>query len=93
MKKILILTMVMLLVVPSICLAVPGKDKVAHFGVGYIIDDQLQQQSKMNREQRLVTVATIGVIKEVTDSRFDWRDLGATVLGAVVKEIKWEVKF
>jgi hypothetical protein len=91
-KRILMLTLAALLAVSPVCFAV-GNDKVAHFGVGYIINDQLKQNTKLKTSERILFVASVGAAKEIHDSRFDWNDLGATVLGAVVKEIKFERKF
>jgi hypothetical protein len=92
-KKILMLTLAALLAVSPVCFAAPGDDKVAHFGTGYIINDQLQRNTKATFAERLLIITTIGTLKEATDSRFDWRDLGATVAGGLAREIKLEWKF
>jgi hypothetical protein len=92
-KRILLITLAALLAVSPVCFATPGNDKVAHFGIGYIINDQLQRNTKATFAERLLVVTTIGALKEGTDSRFDWRDLGATVAGGLAREIKLEWKF
>ena len=93
MFRISIIVVELLMMVAPICSAMPATEKVAHFGEGYMIDDQLQLHTKLSRDERLLTVTAIAAAKEATDSKFDWKDLGATVLGAALKEVKWEFKF
>ena len=60
-----------------------GMDKIAHFGAGYIIDNELKRYTKMTDFERVMTVAAVATIKEATDSKFDKNDIFATVLGAL----------
>ena len=64
-----------------------GMDKIAHFGAGYIIADQLKKHTKMSALERSLTVATLATIKEATDSKFDTNDILATMLGATFLQI------
>lgn len=67
----------------------PPTDKVAHFGVGYVISDQLAKHTRMTFLERVATVSLIAYVKEKTDSRFDNADFAATVAGALALEIKF----
>ena len=86
MKKLIIL--LMLMSISSSCFATNlPTDKVAHFGVGYIVNDQLKKNTKMTFLERLGYVALIAGAKEATDSKWDWNDFGATMAGCLVVEI------
>lgn len=98
MKKIIVLISLVLMLLPnSVSFAGPmqnlqndiGTDKVAHFGVGYIINDQLERHTKFTPLERFLTVAAIGYIKEATDDHFDKNDLLATCAGGLMYEMKF----
>jgi hypothetical protein len=57
-------------------------DKVAHFGVSYIITDQLIR-SGLTREQAVGTTLFVGWLKEVIDEHPDGYDLAADTAGAL----------
>ncbi|MEB3197643.1 MAG: hypothetical protein VKP62_10615 [Candidatus Sericytochromatia bacterium] len=56
-------------------------DKAAHFGLSYVITDQLIRAGRPVPEAVLITIA-LGGIKEVLDSQFDPLDLAADVSGS-----------
>lgn len=76
-------------------------DKVAHFGVGYIVGATsnaivLTNSNGKNEWIKSVSVgllsgALIGTAKEIYDYKdyglFDWKDLGATVLGSTLGSV------
>ena len=76
-------------------------DKVAHFGVGYIAGSissgiTLINSNGKNEWLKAISVGTasgiiLGTAKEVYDYKnngpFDWKDLGATVLGSTLGSI------
>ena len=67
-----------------------GVDKVLHFAFGGWIG------AKFN-ETGIVLAAVIGIlfvgfvsiIKERLDSKFDWKDIAAAMLGAVLELVSW----
>ena len=67
-----------------------GVDKVLHFAFGGWIG------AKFN-ETGIVLAAVIGIlfvgfvsiIKERLDSKFDWKDIAAAILGAVLEFVSW----
>ena len=67
----------------------PEPDKVAHFGAGYVISDQLYKRTGLTAWERLAVVGLIAYAKERLDSRLDKRDLVATVAGVGFLEIKF----
>lgn len=98
MKKIIVLISLVLMLLPnSVSFAGPmqdlqndvGTDKVAHFGVGYIINDQLERHTKFTPLERLLTVTAIAYVKESTDDHFDRNDLLATMAGGLMYEVKF----
>lgn len=78
-----------LLLLPPPGYAMPPADKTAHFGVGYVVSDQLQRHSGLTATERVCCVALLAYAKERSDSRTDWRDFAATVAGAVTLEIRF----
>ena len=66
-----------------------GVDRVAHFGVSYIINDQLQAAGMTMLEATLTTIA-IGAAKEKwVDKKWDGGDFTADCLGALTANIKF----
>ena len=57
-------------------------DKAAHFGVSYVMTDQLIRLGA-TREQALAVTLVLGLFKEVTDRPFDPYDMAANVAGAL----------
>lgn len=61
-----------------------GVDKFAHFGVGYVISNELQHAG-MSKLEAVATVAFIAYAKERwIDGTFNKNDIGATVLGGMI---------
>ena len=87
MKKIL-LTLIVLLSITSTSYAMQT-DKVAHFGVGYVINSELHKHTKLTFLERLGCVMIVGAAKELTDKHWDGKDFLATCSGALVYEIKF----
>jgi hypothetical protein len=66
-----------------------GVDRVAHFGVSYIICDQLQAAG-MNKFWATTTTVAIGAAKEKwIDNKWDKGDFTADCLGAICATIKF----
>lgn len=57
-------------------------DKVAHFGVCYVMTDQLVRAG-LSREQAVAATLAVGWLKEVADNRLDPYDLAADAAGAL----------
>ncbi len=57
-------------------------DKAAHFGVSYVITDQLMRAG-LPPDQAMIATFFIGWFKEVADGRVDPGDLGADVAGSL----------
>lgn len=100
MKKLMVLlALVLSLSFPQVCSAetelhhledVIGVDKCAHFGAGYLINDQLKRHTKLTTIERVLVVYGVAYAKERwVDPEFDSKDIEATVLGATVYEIKF----
>lgn len=67
-----------------------GTDKYAHFGVGYVVSNELQHVG-MSKLEAVVTVAFLAYAKEKwVDDTFSKSDVGATVLGGVIPLYKKE---
>lgn len=67
-----------------------GTDKFAHFGVGYVISNELQHAG-MSKLEAVATVAFLAYAKEKwVDDTFSKSDIGATVLGGVIPLYKKE---
>jgi hypothetical protein len=65
-----------------------GVDRVAHFGVSYIINDQLQKNCGMNKFWATTTTIAIGAAKEKwVDNKWDNGDFAADCLGALMVNI------
>lgn len=61
-----------------------GTDKFAHFGIGYVVSNELQRAG-MSKLEAVATVAFIAYAKEKwIDDTFNKSDIGATVFGAVI---------
>lgn len=60
-----------------------GTDRVAHFGVGYVLSD-LCGQAKMTNAERTAVVVGAAALKEGTDDKWNNKDFVATVLGGLV---------
>ena len=94
-KKITILTMLLISICTS-CFANSlhdmqdsiGTDKFAHFGMGYVITDQLQRNVGMSTLEAIATTAFIAYAKEKwIDDNFTSGDITATVLGGLFYQI------
>ena len=79
----------LLIIIPNITFAMPPVDKTAHFGVGYVVNDQLQKHTKMTFLERLGCVVVIAGAKELSDFHWDNHDFLATVAGCMFVEIKF----
>jgi len=67
-----------------------GTDKFAHFGVGYVISNELQHAG-MSKLEAVATVTFLAYAKEKwVDDTFSKSDIGATVLGGVIPLYKKE---
>lgn len=97
MKRIIIITMLLISICTS-CFASSlhdiqddiGVDKFAHFGIGYVISNELQHAG-MSKLEAVATVAFLAYAKEKwIDDEFSKLDIGATVLGGVIPLYKKE---
>jgi hypothetical protein len=69
-----------------------GVDRVAHFGVSYIICDQLQRNFGMNKFWACTTTIAIGAGKEKwVDNKWDGGDFAADCAGAMLALV--DIKF
>lgn len=94
-KRIITLTM-LLMSICTLCFASSlhdiqdkiGTDKFAHFGMGYVITDQLQRNVGMSTLEAIATTAFIAYVKEkLIDDTFTGEDITATVLGGLFYQI------
>lgn len=61
-----------------------GTDKFAHFGMGYVISNELQHTG-MSKLEAVATVAFLAYAKEKwVDDEFTKSDITATVLGGII---------
>lgn len=68
-------------------------DKAAHFGVSYVLTDQLMRMGA-RPEQAVGATIFVGWLKEVVDRRFDPYDLAADAAGALAAGyLRVELKF
>ena len=68
-------------------------DKAAHFGVSYVVTDQLMRAG-MRPEQAVGVTLFGGWLKEVVDRQFDATDLAADAAGALAAAyLRVEFKF
>lgn len=90
--KTIIVTLFLILTTVSSCLANGlhdlqdniGTDKFAHFGMGYVVSNELQHAG-MSKLEAVATVAFIAYAKERwVDDTFNKNDIGATVLGGMI---------
>jgi hypothetical protein len=69
---------------PACALTLPvPTDKVAHFGVSYIMTDQLMRLG-LKPEAAIGATVFVGWVKEVVDQPFDPYDLAADTAGALM---------
>ena len=96
--RILIITLILIVSICTSCFANGlhdiqdsiGTDKFAHFGVGYVISNELQHAG-MSKLEAVATVAFLAYAKEKwVDDTFSKSDIGATVLGGVIPLYKKE---
>lgn len=67
-----------------------GVDRFAHFGLSYVINDQLQRTCKMPPFAATLTTIAIGAAKEQwLDDHFDRGDFAADCAGALFYEVKF----
>ena len=64
-------------------------DKAAHFGVGYIISDQLQRNAKCSAFEAFLITTGIAWAKEKLDDHVDNDDAYATMAGALFYQIEF----
>ena len=87
MKKLIAVLLSAAFLFPSITYAMPT-DKAAHFGVSYMLSDQLKRHTKMTTLERIGTVLLVGYAKEQwIDSKFDKRDFAADMAGVLFYEV------
>lgn len=61
-----------------------GVDKFAHFGIGYVVSNELQHAG-MSKFEAMATVAFLAYAKEKwVDDEFSKSDITATVLGGII---------
>lgn len=96
-KRIILLTTLIVSII-SVCSANSlhdlqdsiGTDKFAHFGIGYVVSNELQHAG-MSKLEAVATVAFLAYAKEKwVDDTFSKSDIGATVLGGVIPLYKKE---
>lgn len=96
--KTIIVTLLLVFMMVSSCFASSlhdvqddiGVDKFAHFGVGYVISNELQHVG-MSKLEAVATVVFLAYAKEKwVDDTFSKSDIGATVLGGVIPLYKKE---
>ena len=65
-------------------------DKAAHFGVSYVICDQLERNCGMNKFWAAFTTLAIGAAKEAwIDDHWDSGDFAADCAGVLFYQVKW----
>jgi hypothetical protein len=68
-------------------------DKTAHFGVSYIISDQLHKAGYSPLES-ITASLLVGYVKELSDKTIDPYDLLADTAGSLAGVyLRWEMKF
>lgn len=91
MKRIIILTMLLISICTS-CFAKSlhdiqddiGVDKFSHFGIGYVVSNELQHAG-MSKFEAMASVAFLAYAKEKwIDNEFSKSDITATVLGGII---------
>lgn len=61
-----------------------GVDKFAHFGIGYVVSNELQHAG-MSKFEAMATVAFLAYAKEKwIDDEFSKSDITSTVLGGII---------
>lgn len=67
-----------------------GVDKVLHFVVGgWITAKFCESGSFIAAVIGILFVGFVSIIKERLDSKFDWKDIAAAILGAVLEFVSW----
>ena len=90
MKKLIAVIAAVLMLTPSYCFASRPVDKAAHFGVSYVICDQLQRNAGFNRFWASVTTLAIGAAKEgLIDDHWDSGDFAADCAGVLYYQVKF----
>lgn len=64
-------------------------DKAAHFGVSYVICDQLERNCGFNKFWSAFTTLAIGAAKEALDDHWDGGDFAADCAGVLAVQIKF----
>lgn len=64
-------------------------DKAAHFGVSYVICDQLERNCGFNKFWAGFTTLAIGAAKEALDDHWDGGDFAADCAGVLCVQIKF----
>ncbi|MEB3328709.1 MAG: hypothetical protein VKQ33_05705 [Candidatus Sericytochromatia bacterium] len=78
---------------PALAVSPVPVDKVAHFGVSYVLTDQLQRAG-VPPAQAIAVTLLIGWLKEVLDGQVDGGDLAADAAGSLAAaflrlEVPW----
>lgn len=82
-RSLIALTLVAGLARPALALDLPvATDKAAHFGVSYVMTDQLMRAG-LSPEQAVALCLTLGWLKEMLDARPDPGDMAADAAGAL----------
>ena len=67
-----------------------GVDKVLHFVVGgWITAKFCESGILLLAVIGILFVGFVSIIKERLDSKFDWKDIAAAMLGAVLELVSW----
>ncbi|MEB3285841.1 MAG: hypothetical protein VKN33_11190 [Candidatus Sericytochromatia bacterium] len=65
-------------------------DKAAHFGVSYVLTDQLMRMG-LRPEHAIMVTLVLGWVKEITDDHIDAGDLGADAAGSLAAAyLNWQ---
>ncbi|HPC14564.1 MAG TPA: hypothetical protein PLN36_09415 [Bacteroidales bacterium] len=75
-------------------------DKILHFSISFLIASTIFLYCYLFNLSILwcfllsnVGAIGIGIVKEIIDSRFDWKDIVADVIGVIVSDIVIEIIF
>lgn len=88
-KLIAVVTAGLVLTLPLSAEASIPTDKAAHFGVSYVICDQLERNCGMNKFWAAFTTLAIGAAKEAFDDHWDSGDFAADCAGVLCVQIKF----
>ena len=68
-------------------------DKAAHFGVSYVLTDQLLRVG-LRPEQAVAVTLLVGLLKEMLDDQIDPGDLGANAAGSLTAGyMNWRISW